>query len=318
MNTGTAPVFKVKPQFTLHFPKTEIGDAISLISSLVGETHKGLEVLPGSTYPEKSKPPLAFDKPTHFGDSMFLDQGNVSRLQKNDMLKLETNGIESKVVLIDTQGQDYESNIEWTNVISKIKANTAEIVFTTATGEVTKRNVAARGTTPVEKTVPEMTFKEALKLSHGAVEKNGKLYIGDNEVSKDITSLIVDQSTEREIKNQGVNSIFDVKLKSGMHFEMQSKMGIHVFSSWGIDGNEIYSVDFSNIPIPKVRYQLEVNGKLTDIRSDASYDYEGKRSISFHYFNYSNGIPKTSNIKVYAVDEKNNNLKVKIAEYKPN
>ncbi|EEK70095.1 Protective antigen PA-63 [Bacillus mycoides] len=228
VNTGTAPVFKVKPQFTLHFPKTTNGDAISLISSLIGETHKGLEVLPGNTYPDKSKPPLAFDKPTHFGESLMLDQGNVSRLQKNDILKLETNGIESNVVLIDTQGQDYESSLEWTNVISKIKANTAEIVFTTVGGPVTKRNVAARGTTPVEQTVPEMTFKEALKLSYSAIEKNGKLCINDREITKDNVSLIVDQATEAEMKKQGVTSIFNVKLKARMHFEMTEKVNVTI------------------------------------------------------------------------------------------
>ncbi|MGH0945199.1 binary toxin-like calcium binding domain-containing protein [Bacillus mycoides] len=223
VNTGTAPVFKVKPQFTLHFPKTAIGDAISLISSLVGETHKGLVVLPESTYPDKSKPPLAFDKPTHFGESLMLDEGNVSRLQNNDILKLETIGIESNVVLIDTQGQDYESSLEWTSVISKIKANTAEIVNSTVDGMSTKRNVAAPGTTPVEQTVPEMTFKEALKLSHRAVENNGKIYIGNLEISKDTVSLIVDTKTEQQMKNQGAKSIFDVKLKAGMHIEMKHK-----------------------------------------------------------------------------------------------
>ncbi|MGQ3740358.1 binary toxin-like calcium binding domain-containing protein [Bacillus sp. Fil] len=316
-NTGTAPVFKVKPQFTLHFPKTANGDEISLISSLVGETHKGLEVLPGRTFPDQSKPPLAFDKPTHFGESLMLDQGNVHRLQNGDMLKMDTSGFDSNVVLIDTQGQDYESSQEWTNVISKIKANTAEIVNTTAIGEVTKRNVAAPGTTPVEQTVPEMTFKEALKLSHGAVERNGKLYIGDNEISKDTTNLIVDQSTEREMKKQGVNSIFDVILKAGMHIEMQSKLGIHVFSKWGFDG-PLYSVTFSNVPIPKVRYQLEIDGKLTDIKSDVSYDSNGERTVEFHSFTNPPGIPTNKNVKVYAVDEKNDNLKIKIAEYKPN
>lgn len=241
VNTGTAPVFNVKPAFTLHFPKTSNGDAVSLISSLVGETHKGLEVLPGTSYPEEKKPPLAFDKPTHFGDSLMLDQGNVSRLQKNDMLKLETNGIDSKVVLIDKYGQDYTSSQDWTPIISKIKANTAEIVFSTIGGTLIKRNVAARGTTPVEQTVPEMTFKEALKLGYGAIEKNGKISINDWEITNSTVNLIVDKETEAEMKKQGAKSVFDVTLRAKMHFEMTEKVNVQVFSKTDLPYLDIQS-----------------------------------------------------------------------------
>ncbi|WP_257140807.1 binary toxin-like calcium binding domain-containing protein [Bacillus wiedmannii] len=317
VNSGTAPVFNVKPQFTLHFPRTSNGDAISLISSLVGETHKGLEVLPSSTYPSTTRPPLAFDKPTHFGESLMLDQGNVQRLQNNDQLKMDTIGIDSKVVLIDSQGQDYTSSQDWTNVISKIKANTAEIVNNPVTGEFIRRNIAAPGTTPVEQTVPEVTFKEALIIGYSAVERNGKLYINNMEISPSMTSIVVDQSTEREMKQQNVTSIFDIKLKAGMHIEMQFKLGIHGIPRWGFDGDKIYSSRFPMIPIPKVRYQLEVDGRLTEIRSDATYDHNGKRDVEFSPFNL-HGIPSSSNIKIYAVDEKNDNIKALVAEYTPN
>ncbi|QWG87540.1 binary toxin-like calcium binding domain-containing protein [Bacillus mycoides] len=283
VNTGTAPVFKVRPQFTLHFPKTVNGDAISLISSLVGETHKGLEVLPENTYPDKSKPPLAFDKPTHFGESLMLDQGNVSRLQMKDMLKLETNGIEAKVVLIDTQGQDYESSLEWTNVISKIKANTAEIVFTTVEGPVTKRNVAAPGITPVEQTVPEITFKEALKLSYGAIENNGKLYINDREITKDTISLIVDQATEAAMKKQGVQSVFDVKSKAGMHIEMTEEVIASVIN-YG-DGGAAFNIYIPNGVAEAARFEMYMNGqKKGDMGPDTFITGQKSWSGDVSYF----------------------------------
>ncbi|MGE1218394.1 binary toxin-like calcium binding domain-containing protein [Bacillus toyonensis] len=307
VNTGTAPVFSVKPLFTLHFPKTTNGEAISLISSLVGETHKGLEVLPGKTYPEQSKVPLAFDKPTHFGESLLLDQGNVQRLQKNDILMMETIGIDAKVVLIDTQGQDYTSNLDWTNVISKIKANTAEIVFTTEEGEITKRNVAARGTTPVEQTVPEITFKEALKLSYGAVELNRKIYINDKEISPDKTKLIVDQSTEVEMKKQGIQSLFDVKLKAGMHIEMIQKVNAeqikqaHSFSSWYYIGSwSIYGLYFHKVNsevLKKIKhFKCIINKDNVKIVSKPFPETDGRLLIKFNSILAGN-----SSLSVYAV-----------------
>ncbi|MBK5424205.1 MULTISPECIES: binary toxin-like calcium binding domain-containing protein [Bacillus] len=307
VNTGTAPVFSVKPLFTLHFPKTTNGEAISLISSLVGETHKGLEVLPGKTYPEQSKVPLAFDKPTHFGESLLLDQGNVQRLQKNDILMMETIGIDAKVVLIDTQGQDYTSNLDWTNVISKIKANTAEIVFTTEEGEITKRNVAARGTTPVEQTVPEITFKEALKLSYGAVELNRKIYINDKEISPDKTKLIVDQSTEVEMKKQGIQSLFDVKLKAGMHIEMIQKVNAeqikqaHSFSSWYYIGSwSIYGLYFHKVNsevLKKIKhFKCIINKDNVKIVSKPFPETDGRLLIQFNSILSGN-----SSLSVYAV-----------------
>lgn len=259
VNTGTAPVFNVKPQFTLHFPKTPNGDAISLISSLVGEAHKGLEVLPGSTYPSQAKPPLAFDKPTHFGESLLLDQGNVSRLQEGDQLKLDTLGVDAKVVLIDSQGQDYTSSQDWTNVISKIKANTAEITFTMIGGPAVRRNIAAPGTTPVEQTVPEMTFKEALVIGFGAEQRNNKIYINNREISSDKVDLIVDVATENEMKRQGVSSVFDVKLRAGMHIEMIEKVSTRTYLTEDI---EIVFEFLMPSGVPKTaKYELYMNGK---------------------------------------------------------
>ncbi|MES1054087.1 hypothetical protein FOA24_35535 [Bacillus thuringiensis] len=89
----------------------------------------------------------------------------------------------------------------------------------------------------------------------------------------------------------------------------------HVVSQWNtprigyVDG-----VTFSKVPNAKVRYQLEIDGKLTDIKPAAQVDSQGKRSINFKDFNNGNSIYAGSHISVYAVDEKNNNLKVKIAE----
>ena len=89
----------------------------------------------------------------------------------------------------------------------------------------------------------------------------------------------------------------------------------HVVSQWNssrmgyIDG-----VTLSKVPNTKVRYQLEIDGKLTDIKPASAVDSQGKRYINFKDFNAGNSIYAGQHVSVYAIDEKNNNLKVKIAE----
>ncbi|QWH64093.1 Iota toxin protein Ib (plasmid) [Bacillus mycoides] len=77
----------------------------------------------------------------------------------------------------------------------------------------------------------------------------------------------------------------------------------------------IDGITFPRIPSTKVRYQLEIDGKMTDIRSDAVIDASGTRYVNFHKFNNGNGIDMYKRIIVFAVDEKNDNLKAKLNVY---
>src|SRR5699024_2787900 len=87
-----------------------------------------------------------------------------------------------------------------------------------------------------------MTFKEALKLAYGAVERNGKVYIDDVEISPSNVSIKMDKSTESKVIAQKVGSLFDVQLDKGMHFEIlvyssDQIADAHVFSEWHKDYN---------------------------------------------------------------------------------
>ncbi|HEF1880276.1 binary toxin-like calcium binding domain-containing protein [Bacillus thuringiensis] len=90
----------------------------------------------------------------------------------------------------------------------------------------------------------------------------------------------------------------------------------HVISQWqSSKTGYIDGITFSKVPTTKVRYQLEIDGKLTDIKPASQVDSQGKRSINFKDFNNGNSIYAGSQISVYAVDERNDNLKVKVAEH---
>ncbi|HDR5353620.1 TPA: Iota toxin protein Ib [Bacillus thuringiensis] len=91
----------------------------------------------------------------------------------------------------------------------------------------------------------------------------------------------------------------------------------HVVSQWNpSQQGTVDSITFSKVPETTVRYQLEIDGNLTGIKSASQVDAQGKRSIDFKDFNNGNSIYAGSNITVYAVDEKNDNLKIKVADHK--
>ncbi|ANN35547.1 hypothetical protein A9498_29550 (plasmid) [Bacillus thuringiensis serovar coreanensis] len=89
----------------------------------------------------------------------------------------------------------------------------------------------------------------------------------------------------------------------------------HVVSQWN-GSTSVDGITFSKVPNTKVRYQLEIDGRLTDIKPASQVDSQGRRSINFKDFNNGNGIYTGSNISVYAVDERNDNLKMKVADHK--
>ncbi|OUB39837.1 Iota toxin protein Ib [Bacillus thuringiensis serovar argentinensis] len=91
----------------------------------------------------------------------------------------------------------------------------------------------------------------------------------------------------------------------------------HVVSQWNpSQQGSVDGITFSKVPETTVRYQLEIDGKLTGIKTASPVDAQGKRSIKFKDFNTGNRIDAGSNITVYAVDAKNDNLKIKVADHK--
>ncbi|MBK3496391.1 Iota toxin protein Ib [Viridibacillus sp. YIM B01967] len=88
----------------------------------------------------------------------------------------------------------------------------------------------------------------------------------------------------------------------------------HVFEKWAENTPSqnpgwIRGATFSRVPKTKVRYQWKINGNFKDIIQSPPTGSNGKRTVP---------VLETpgSNLELYAVDEKNDNLKVKVAEYK--
>ncbi|WP_255260328.1 binary toxin-like calcium binding domain-containing protein [Bacillus cereus] len=91
----------------------------------------------------------------------------------------------------------------------------------------------------------------------------------------------------------------------------------HIVDSWHASPTrQVGGLAFSKVPKTPVRYQLEIDGKLSPISSLYAGDSQGNRYINLAPLNNSKSPSPESNIIVYAVDERNDNLKTKVAEHK--
>ncbi|WP_100618224.1 binary toxin-like calcium binding domain-containing protein [Bacillus cereus] len=119
------------------------------------------------------------------------------------------------------------------------------------------------------------------------------------------------------IKNTGSNvrlSVDDLSISEWGPSEIWLRN--HVLSHWHtpkpgyVDG-----ITFSKVPNTKLRYQLEIDGKFTDIKSVSQVDSQGTQYIDFKDFNNGKSIDTGSYIAVYAVYGKNESQRVKVAEH---
>ncbi|SCC34829.1 Vip4 [Bacillus cereus] len=84
----------------------------------------------------------------------------------------------------------------------------------------------------------------------------------------------------------------------------------HVFEKWNFNSNgeSVTGVTFTRVPSSKIRYQWKTTGGWGSVQPAPPVDANGKRTVTLSF-------SPTSPVELYAVDEKNENLKVKVAEF---
>nr|7MJR_A Chain A, Vip4Da1 protein [Bacillus thuringiensis] len=84
----------------------------------------------------------------------------------------------------------------------------------------------------------------------------------------------------------------------------------HIFEKWSFGSNDemVIGATFTRVPSSKIRYQWKINGRLGSIIPAPPLDANGKRTVTY------GSITAITPMELYAVDEKNDNLKVKVAE----
>ncbi|MGH0945246.1 binary toxin-like calcium binding domain-containing protein [Bacillus mycoides] len=217
-NTGTAPIYNVKP--TTNF----VLDGESIVTVKAKENQLGDALKAGGVYPEKHLHPIALNTLDDFGSQLIpINYDQTKRLENGNKLTLETTQASGLYGRIQTNGRlNVDPSQEWEPVRAQIESVSAGIVLDSGE-ETLERRVAARDYRDPEDLTPELTIGEAVKIAFDTTEQNGKLYYKDMPLNESLVGLVFDESTAREIKAQldsmpeQDKKIYNVKLKRGMN-----------------------------------------------------------------------------------------------------
>lgn len=114
------------------------------------------------------------------------------------------------------------------------------------------------------------------------------------------------------LKNNGNANLHfdDVSVTEWKPYENIHKK--HIFEKWNFNptGESVTGVTFTRVPSSKIRYQWKTNGAWGSIQPAPPVDANGKRTVT-----YAGSFTAVIPVELYAVDEKNDNLKVKVAEF---
>lgn len=222
-NLGTAPIYEAKPTNTL-----VLGTNQPIATVKVKENQLANVVLPGKYYPAKQRSPILLNAKDDFGSSpitMNLDQ--VKLLEKEKKLTIETDQVSGKIGKVLTTGE-VTLDGDWSVYMPQIEKTTARLILEDHTDEapIERRVAAIDPQDPQERTKPEVTLKEALKLAFGATERDGELYY-KNKKLKDNFEVIMDEATAENLSNQLRNmenkDTFNVKLSANMNIMLKDK-----------------------------------------------------------------------------------------------
>ncbi|OTW94377.1 hypothetical protein BK702_02905 [Bacillus thuringiensis serovar cameroun] len=224
VNLGTAPIYEAKPTNTL-----VIGNKQPIATVKAKENQLANVIGPGNYYPAKSKTSILLNAKDDFGSSpitLNLDQLNL--LEREKKLTIDTDQVSGKIGKPQANGE-LTIDGDWSAYIFQIEKTSARIILEDSRDEdsIERRVAAIDPQDPQEKTKPEVTLKEALKLSFGATEKDGDLYYKDKKL-KDQFEIIVDEATAQNISNQlkqmENKDMFNVKLNAEMNILVKDKI----------------------------------------------------------------------------------------------
>ncbi|HDX9614653.1 TPA: hypothetical protein ROY01_005862 [Bacillus toyonensis] len=224
-NLGTAPIYEARPTNTL-----VLGNNQPIATVKAKENQLANVIGPGNYYPAKSQTPILLNAKDDFGSSpitLNLDQLNL--LDREKKLTIDTDQVSGKIGKPQANGE-LTIDGDWSAYIPQIEKTSARIILEDSTDEdsIERRVAAIDPQDPQEKTKPEVTLKEALKLAFGTTEKDGNLYYKDKKL-KEQFEIVMDEATAQNISNQlkqmENKDIFNVKLNAKMNILVKDKVG---------------------------------------------------------------------------------------------
>nr|QOS14451.1 putative insecticidal protein [Bacillus thuringiensis] len=301
-NLGTAPIYEVRPTNTLVLGANQ---PIATIKAKENQLANVIE--PGDYYPAKSQTPILLNAKDDFGSSpITLNLYQLNLLEKEKKLKIDTDQVSGKIGKQQMNG-DITIDGDWSTTIPQIKKTTARIILNDYMDEkpMERRVAAIDPKDPQERTKPEITLKEAVKIAFPDItEKDGKLYYKGKSL-KDTFELVLDTNTANNISsqlNQMVDKdIYNVKLNAQMNIMINAKESNLVPTIEPILGERALTVT----PNPKapagVQYLLKDltpnNGSTKIVNSESNNPFKLEVSGDKHY----HLIARTTNGQEYIV-----------------
>ncbi|KMZ41109.1 MULTISPECIES: binary toxin-like calcium binding domain-containing protein [Bacillales] len=277
-NQGTAPIYEARPTNTFSLVNNQ-----SIATVIAKENQLANVIGPNNFYPVQSQSPILLNTKDDFGSSpITLNLEQLTHLEEEKKLKINTNQVSGKIGLVDDRGQ-MTTGGNWSEYLPQIKQTSARIIFedeqTVFEDEqtTTERRVAAIDPTdPLERTKPEVTLGEALKMAfldiseeNGVFKHKGKELFGNYE-------LIVDSDTAQNIANQlnqmENKNIYNVKLNAKMNFVFKESI-FRTMDSLVEDSN------LGKIVKPSVTYSviLDLDQRLKSLKNVSAEDYRKLR-----------------------------------------
>ncbi|MBN9901331.1 binary toxin-like calcium binding domain-containing protein, partial [Bacillus thuringiensis] len=224
-NVGTGAIYDVKPTTSFVLNK----DTIATITAKSNST--ALSISPGQSYPKQGQNGIAITSMDDFNSHpITLNKQQVGQLLNNTPIMLETDQTDGVYKVRDAHG-NIATGGTWNGVTQQIEAKTASIIIDDGT-RVAEKRVAAKDYTHPEDKTPELTLKDALKLSYPdqIKEKDGLLYYNDKPIYESSVMTYLDENTAKEVKKQindttgkfkDVQHLYDVKLTPKMNFTIK-------------------------------------------------------------------------------------------------
>lgn len=221
-NTGTAPIYNVKP--TTNFVLG--GDSIVTVKAK--ENQLGDVLSAGGTYPNQQQSPIALNTLDDFGSQLIsINYNQMKRLESGEPLNLQTTQASGLFGIIKANGGlNVDPSQEWDPVKEQIEKTSASIILDTG-DETLERRVAAKDYNDPENLTPEVTLGEAIKIAFDATEKDGELYYKDLSLREGSIGIVFDKATAQEVRNQldkmpdQNKKLYNVKIKRGMNIMLK-------------------------------------------------------------------------------------------------
>ncbi|MED1305303.1 hypothetical protein BK704_10980 [[Bacillus thuringiensis] serovar konkukian] len=230
-NTGTAPIYSVKP--TTNF----VLNGASIVTVKAKENQIGNVLKAGGTYPDKQHAPIALNTLDDFGSQLIsINYNQMKQLESGEKLDLQTTQASGLYGVIKANGGlSVDPSQEWDPVKAQIESVSASIIMDTGE-ETLERRVAAKDYSDPEDLTPETTLGEAISMAFNITEEDGEYY-KDMSLRESVTGIVFDENTAKEVKAQldkmpdQDKKLYNVKIKQGMNIMIQKPVWFDHFDS---------------------------------------------------------------------------------------